>query len=107
MNKVGIDIHEKGDLLFNCPGCDEEHKIYIAKGKHPRPVWQWNNSLEVTTITPSIRVKGTRGLKENVRDFMCHSFITDGKIKFLTDCTHKLKGQTVELPEYKKENDNE
>jgi hypothetical protein len=27
----------------------------------------------------------------------CHSFITDGKIEFLSDCTHSLAGQTVEL----------
>ena len=32
---------------------------------------------------------------------VCHSFITDGRIQFLGDCTHELKGQTVELPEVK------
>lgn len=30
---------------------------------------------------------------------VCHSYVTDGKIRFLGDCTHKLVGQTVELPE--------
>jgi hypothetical protein len=30
----------------------------------------------------------------------CHSFVTDGKIQFLPDCYHSLKGQTVELPEW-------
>jgi hypothetical protein len=29
----------------------------------------------------------------------CHSFVTNGKIQFLADCTHKLAGQTVELPD--------
>ena len=28
---------------------------------------------------------------------VCHSFVTDGKIQFLGDCTHELAGQTVEL----------
>lgn len=30
---------------------------------------------------------------------VCHSFVTDGKIQFLGDCTHNLVGQIVELPE--------
>lgn len=30
----------------------------------------------------------------------CHSYITDGKIKFLADCHHSLAGQTVEIPDW-------
>jgi len=30
---------------------------------------------------------------------VCHSFVTDGRIQFLGDCTHNLAGQTVDLPE--------
>jgi hypothetical protein len=30
---------------------------------------------------------------------ICHSFVTDGKIQFLNDCTHSLKDQTVDLPD--------
>lgn len=29
----------------------------------------------------------------------CHTFITDGKVQFLSDCTHALAGQTLDLPE--------
>jgi hypothetical protein len=29
----------------------------------------------------------------------CHSFVTDGRIQFLSDSTHALAGQTVDLPE--------
>jgi len=29
---------------------------------------------------------------------ICHSFVTDGQIQFLGDCTHKLAGRTVPLP---------
>jgi hypothetical protein len=28
---------------------------------------------------------------------VCHSYVTDGKIRFLDDCTHELAGKTVEL----------
>jgi hypothetical protein len=30
---------------------------------------------------------------------VCHSFVTDGRIQFLGDCTHALANQTVELPD--------
>jgi hypothetical protein len=31
---------------------------------------------------------------------ICHSFITDGRIQFLGDCTHRLAGQTVPIPDW-------
>jgi hypothetical protein len=31
---------------------------------------------------------------------VCHSFIQEGSIIFLDDCTHTLRGQTVPLPEW-------
>ncbi|MNJ76318.1 hypothetical protein D3C77_735750 [compost metagenome] len=31
---------------------------------------------------------------------VCHSFVTDGRSQYLTDCTHALAGQTVDLPEW-------
>lgn len=30
----------------------------------------------------------------------CHSYVTDGKIQFINDSTHNLKGQIVDLPDY-------
>jgi len=30
---------------------------------------------------------------------VCHSYVTDGRIQFLADCTHALAGLTVDLPE--------
>lgn len=32
-------------------------------------------------------------------DDVCHSYVTDGQVQFLSDCTHVLAGQTVPLPE--------
>lgn len=29
--------------------------------------------------------------------FVCHSFVFDGEIRFLGDCTHALAGKTVPL----------
>lgn len=63
--------------------------------------WSFNNDLENPTIQPSIMVKRSARLKD-----ICHSYITNGKIKFLPDCTHSLKDQTVNLPDWGRENEN-
>jgi Family of unknown function (DUF6527) len=76
---------------FHCPGCEGGHSIRV---KGPEPCWGWNGSLSAPTFTPSILVDKDRPERR------CHSFVTDGKIRFLDDCFHALKGQTVELPEW-------
>ncbi len=83
-------------VWFWCPGCDEAHAIQVG-GAYPGPKWQWNGSLERPTFTPSILVRSKRG--EAQVDSVCHSFVNDGRMQFLGDCTHKLAGQTVELGE--------
>jgi hypothetical protein len=61
--------------------------------------WGWNGSLDKPTFTPSILVKANY-TSPNRLDDICHSFVTDGKIQFLGDCTHELAGQTVDLPDW-------
>lgn len=78
------DEHKHG---FFCPACKYVHWFINSKGG-----WIWNLDIEKPTITPSILT-----WTANSR---CHSFITDGKIKFLNDCTHDMKGQTVDLPDF-------
>ena len=34
---------------------------------------------------------------------VCHSFVNNGRIQFLLDCTHHLAGQTVNLPPFNEE----
>jgi hypothetical protein len=96
---------------FFCPGCDEYHGPIVEKGTRPVPVWEWNGSLNTPTFSPSIRVQGTvpltedeyqrvrRGEHVEPKPRLCHSFVRDGRIEFLSDCTHALAGQTVDLPE--------
>jgi len=106
-------------VAFHCPGCNELHVIHVGEG--PRPKWSWNGNAERPTFKPSILVRGIRddlyeddweeyenqlalGGSERVLSnpkfrTVCHSFVTDGLIRFLNDCTHTLKGQTVPLPD--------
>jgi hypothetical protein len=76
--------------LFHCPGCRSDHWVRVSG---PEPCWLWNEKPERPTVSPSIMVN--RNTK-----WQCHSFITDGKIQFLGDCWHDLKGKTVELPDW-------
>lgn len=48
--------------------------------------------------TPELARKILDGeIVQSKREFVCHSFVTDGRIQFLGDCTHELAGQTVGL----------
>lgn len=99
---------EGGGLVFWCPGCDEAHRIQTGTGSGPR--WTWNGNADCPTFSPSIKVTGTQPLSDDEhervmkgeriepRPMCCHSFIADGRIQFLGDCTHSLAGQTVDLP---------
>jgi hypothetical protein len=80
-------------IAFHCPGCDGGHSIPVTGSR----AWQWNGSLETPTLKPSILVN--RG-SSNPTVPVCHSFVTDGRIQFLGDCTHRLAGQTVDLPDW-------
>jgi hypothetical protein len=87
-------------LLFWCPGCDGAHQI--AYGTGPGPRWTYNGNPEAPTFTPSVLVtyNGADASKDGAPPAVCHSFVTDGQIQFLGDCTHALAGQTVPLPEF-------
>ncbi|AIF51990.1 DUF6527 family protein [Pelosinus sp. UFO1] len=96
MPKVNFCNNNKS-LLFDCPGCKYPHKVNV-EAFEDQPVWQYNGNADSPTISPSIRVKWDEG--DDHRQCCCHSFVTDGKIQFLNDCTHALAGQTVELPDW-------
>lgn len=73
---------------FYCPGCKCHHSFAI-KGHLS---WKFNGDLKKPTFTPSLVVWHTRKPERR-----CHLFVTDGKIRFLSDCHHELAGKTVEM----------
>lgn len=94
------DSGSEGTLgyMFKCPGCKMYHEVYVRPAKNGLGAsWQFNGDLEKPTFSPSLLVKGYS--EKLGRDYVCHSFIVDGQIQFLGDCTHELAGQTVPLPE--------
>jgi hypothetical protein len=95
-----------------CPGCASSHVIDVSPAG-----WRWNGSADAPTFTPSLLVRSGHHLPDHDGGSCwctynaahpsepapftcgrCHSFLEDGKIRFLADCTHALAGQTVPLP---------
>lgn len=99
-----IDSQNRTRVIFKCPGCEDNHQIIVG-------VWGWNNSLDLPTFEGSVLVGGVQWAKnqsfhrpthnvEAGQRIVCHSFVIDGKIQFLSDSTHNLSGQIVDLPDW-------
>lgn len=116
-------------LEFKCPGCGWKHDLPVtgyqnqqgmpeaalaAKRNH----WTFNGSFDQPTFFPSVHWKvghyvdgiaeadcgncnyfKNQGEGKKSSCMVCHSWVRDGMIEFLGDCTHALAGQTVPLPE--------
>ncbi|MFD6316924.1 DUF6527 family protein [Methylorubrum thiocyanatum] len=115
---------EGGRVGFHCPGCNEMH-VVAADPSNPMPngaKWGFNGNYDRPTFTPSVLVRTGHHVPghsagpcwctynaehpEEPAPFactVCHSFVTDGQIQFLSDCTHALAGQTVPLPSFDEE----
>lgn len=57
------------------------------------PNWTWNGDVDKPTLRPSILTRSDYGDKAHV----CHSFVKDGVVQFLGDCTHSLAGTNHDL----------
>lgn len=101
---------EMTSITFKCPGCDDIHSVpgdrWTVTGTSPSDVTCSPSLLatsghycsdkqdsgcwcEFNKANPSEAVFGC---------YRCHSFIRNGRIEFLSDCSHKLAGKTVPVP---------
>jgi len=109
------------DYVFWCPGCKEGHGVWTTKQNGMGAIWTFNGNLERPTFTPSLLLRytvnppvdpATNDFKRGAdgkyltradgkllgcRDMVCHSYIRDGQIQFLSDCTHELANKTVPM----------
>lgn len=107
---------EDGMVAIQCPGCKTYHHINVNRVRQAHPCWEFNGSMESPTFSPSLLVttgkyvepewfnalpEGEEKEFHDKHSTRCHSFIRDGKIQFLGDCTHELANQTVDLPDLK------
>ena len=90
---IGNSGHRVG-VNFFCPGCGCGHYVTVDGHRNiAGAIWSWNGSEESPTFQPSILSN------PDYAPGRCHCFVRDGKIQFLDDCYHDLKGQTVLLPD--------
>lgn len=115
MGARGVLRTMAGGLVgFMCPGCKEMHQVRVdGQG---RPAWGFNGDYDRPTFTPSVLIRTGHHIsthkagdpcwcnfeqrtrrKAPFACTICHSFVRDGQIQFLNDCTHALAGQTVPL----------
>jgi hypothetical protein len=101
-------LHHMGgnQYVFHCPGCgcghalplyvpDPNGQVHFAN----HPGWTWNGSMDRPTFSPSILVHShpQYELPDTPR---CHSFVNNGTIQFLADCSHPLANKQVEIPDW-------
>jgi hypothetical protein len=99
----------RGRVAFWCPGCTELHQVAVGGAG---PCWGFNGDYDRPTFEPSVLVRGHRlerdaagkwtgeWLRDDAGSLVpqvCHSFVRNGRIQFLGDCTHALAGQAVDL----------
>lgn len=83
-------VKDSPDYYFYCQGCGCDHGVWTTVSNGNNAIWSFNGDTDKPTITPSIKVRSGANT-------ICHSFIKDGMIQYLSDCTHHLAGKTVEL----------
>jgi hypothetical protein len=125
--KYTDDDHLFYGLEFKCPGCGWKHDLPVTDYQNSKGVpenllaqkrhhWTFNGNFDQPTFHPSVHWKVGHyvdnlrkdqcgnctyfeGKGEKSSCGVCHSWVRDGMIEFLNDCTHALAGQTVALPE--------
>lgn len=108
--RVSEDWAPEG-YLFKCPGCGNDHIAIIKRrADNPNgPEWTFDGNMGKPTFNPSFLTKYTRritddeharimaGEKLNIPQSVCHIFVRNGQIQYLSDCTHGYAGKTIDM----------
>jgi hypothetical protein len=108
---VDATVTEATHVELKFPGpAGTLHLPVILKGtRDGTNCWTWNGDTEKPTLRPSVLTEGTEritdeehailmaGGKVEPRPYRCHTWVNDGQAQFLDDCTHELRGQTVDM----------
>lgn len=110
-----VKLHSDGSFTYRCP-CGDVHHIT------PK-IWTWNGNVESPTISPSVLVRSGHYVprqpgepescwctyaKEHPEDklpfgcYLCHSYVENGSVRFLNDCSHEHAGKTLPIPDWEK-----
>lgn len=78
---------DDGKWMWWCAPCGTHH---WGDGER----WTFDGNVDCPTFSPSFLVQGCTGPGS-----VCHSYVKNGQIQYLNDCTHALRGKTVPLTE--------
>ena len=104
-----IRAEKDGCFSFYCPGCKHEHIYFVNSEYWTRTTgkagWTFNNDFQSPTFSPSLlntwgkhadpKYVETEGFAN--QSGICHLFVTNGRIEYCGDSTHKLSGKTVDM----------
>lgn len=65
--------------------------VMIGGTRRGSPNWTWNGDIDRPTVKPSVLTRGGDG------EHVCHCWINDGRVQFLSDCTHEFANTTLDL----------
>lgn len=83
-----------GGYLFWCPGCKAAHPYRVARApweKPEVPTWDFNGNMQAPSFSPSLLCHASPGRPR------CHLFLTDGQLRYCSDCEHDHAGKTVPM----------
>ena len=88
-----------------CPACERGHAIQVGAASGPN--WSFDGDVNRPTFSPSVLIRYNGADADTRRDdagrapsAVCHYFLTGGVINYLGDCSHELRGTSVELSEF-------
>lgn len=115
MPEITAKLRISGNMiLYWCQGCEEAHSIRYGAEE----TWQWDGNRENPTFSPSVLIRSGHyctthkpggpcwctyrdrlGKPAHFKCQQCHTFIRNGMVEFLPDCSHQYAGQTLPLPD--------
>lgn len=92
---VDVSVDEATHVTLNFPGPVGLLTLpVIIKGtRDGTGCWTWNGDVDKPTLRPSVLTTAQH------LGMHCHTWVSDGKAQFLEDCSHELRGQTVDMLE--------
>lgn len=102
MEDVGYmrcEVEHATHVKLNFPGPAGEIFLPVIQSgtRSGTGCWTWNGDVEKPTLKPSVLTQGCNDKSPTF--FRCHTWVNDGQAQFLDDCSHELRGQTVDLLE--------
>lgn len=99
---VKCSIEETTHLKIKIPGPTGFLILPVIRSgaREGTPCWTWNGDVEKPTLKPSLLSR----IEFQSHTIICHCFVNDGLVQFLSDSTHSHAGQTIPLLEFEEFN---